>query len=266
MKTSTKLAIICTIVFVGVFICVYSIGSLLMPIDSPKQKKGEYTAIQPQSESPADYNQFEGEVQIIETDQNQEMPDAIDILEQQSHQLLIDQKQILENELRFFDIPFDVYSHCRTETSIQNLLGLFGAWPALIKARESSEDADIRYLANQLKDKVVKCQIEAFPMLRKEYARVIGNNIMITHDDLGFIGGSEVDYVTMSVGGNRNTVATYTWWGLVADRNKAIFKNRVVETLAILRFTRAKLQSAALDSEPLFFTPFKGTDSDLIIL
>lgn len=199
-------------------------------------------------------------------EQKQRMQQNLIEAKQEKQQWLAEQKQALEMTLQFFDKSFNTYQHCKTETTIQDLAEWFGTCSALIQKVENTDNAGSKELASRLKGELIKCQSVAFPILRQEYAKITGNKIRITHDDLGFIGGSHVDYVAMNIHGNKNSAIAFSWWGLAADKNKANFQRKMLYILTVLRFTRVKLQINAYDSEPSYFKPFEGKDTDLVAI
>ena len=84
------------------------------------------------------------------------------------------QKEQLERELKAVNDGVDFSSYRETIESLQIELVLFSTWGNIINDGENSEDPEIKKLAKQLKPKVVRMQVKEFPILRKEYAKLVG--------------------------------------------------------------------------------------------
>jgi Zn-dependent oligopeptidase len=81
----------------------------------------------------------------------------------------------LEREIKSINKGVDFSTYRGTIDALQIELVLFGTWANIITDNENSEDPKIKSLVKQLRPKVARLQIKEFPIMRKEYAKVVSS-------------------------------------------------------------------------------------------
>ena len=168
-------------------------------------------------------------------------------------ELLNEQKQILETELQSFSKPFDNTHFRNSVVALRGEIVLFSAWAEAIKRAEESDNVEINKLAKKLKEKVVALQVKEFPMLRKEYAKIINKNLW----------ENDIDVYT---NGDKNQYINFTGATFAANKNKKDFQNELHKNLKIFRFNQSRYRWHKGQGEYTYWTIYDGKDSDLVII
>lgn len=136
-------------------------------------------------------------------------------------------KESLERELKSFDEGIDFSKYRGSVENIQIELVLFGAWAKNIAEGEASDDQEIQALAKKLKSKVTRTQAKEFPLMRKDYAKVVAAKMWENDIDV-------------SSSGSGHTRINFTGGIFAANKNKQEFQNQLHEILTMLRFQQAR--------------------------
>ncbi|CAM3330754.1 DUF1761 domain-containing protein [Zobellia roscoffensis] len=162
------------------------------------------------------------------------------------------QKEQLERELKAVNNGVDFSNYRETIESLQIELVLFSTWGNIINDGEKSEDPEIQKLAKQLKPKVVKMQVKEFPILRKEYAKIVAKKMW--ENDIE---------VSTSSRGNRHI--NFSGGVFAANKNKQEFQEQVNEVLTMFRFNQSRYRWYKGEDEYTSYTMYEGKDSELMI-
>ncbi|MCM4150026.1 hypothetical protein DHD05_00340 [Arenibacter sp. N53] len=165
---------------------------------------------------------------------------------------LTNQKEQLERELNSVNAGVDFSSYRETVESLQIELILFGTWARIITDGEKSENSEIQKLAKQLKPKVVKMQLKEFPILRKEYSKIVAAKLW------------END-IEVSVSGSGNKHINFSGGIFAANKNKQEFQKQINEVVTMFRFNQARYRWYKGADEYTYYTMYVGKDSDLYL-
>lgn len=162
-------------------------------------------------------------------------------------------KQIeqLKREISSINHGIDFSTYRGTIESLQMELILFGAWATMIKEGEKSDDPEIQKLAKQLKEKVTKLQIKEFPVLRKEYAKILAQKLW----------ENDIEVYTS---GRKNTYINFIGGIFITNKNKKDFQLQLHETLKMFRFNQSRYKWYKGDDEYTYWIIYEGKDSDLV--
>ncbi|WP_158975003.1 hypothetical protein [Cellulophaga sp. L1A9] len=163
----------------------------------------------------------------------------------------IKQKEQLNRELKSIADGIDFSSYRENVESLQIELILFTSWAKTIADGENSDDTGIKNLATQLKSKVVKLQVREFPILRKEYTKIVAKKIW----------ENDID-VTSSSRGNR--YINFSGGVFAANKNKQEFQEQVNEVLKMFRFNQSRYRWYKGADKYTYYTIYEGKDSDLM--
>ncbi len=173
------------------------------------------------------------------------------LAKQQAEEELSKQKEQLEREINSINKGVDFSTYRGTIESMQIELVLFGTWANIIKEGESSENAEIKNLAYQLKPKVAALQTKEFPLLRKEYTNIAAKT-MWEHD------------ITVTVTGTGNKYINFTGGIFAANKNKQDFQNQLTEILKMFRFSQSRYRWYDGEDTYTYYTMYEGKDSDFV--
>lgn len=161
------------------------------------------------------------------------------------------QKEQLKRELESINKGVDFSTYRGAIESLQMEIILFGTWAKIIKDGEASDDKDIQLLAKNLKTKVSNIQTKEFPILRKEYGKLLKNKLW-ENDIEVYTNGS----------GNKNLNFTGTIFA--ANKNIKDFQTELYEGLTMFRFKQSRYKWLEADDEYTYYTIFEGKDSELV--
>lgn len=159
------------------------------------------------------------------------------------------QKEQLEREINSIKKGVNFSTYRGSIDAIQMELVLFNVWNNMIKENENSENSEIKQLTKVLKSKTKRMQIKEFPILRKEYAKVVANKMW------------ENDIEVYANGKGRRYI-NFTGGVFAANKNKKEWNNKVYEILTMLRFTQSRYRWYKNADEFTYWTIYKGKDSD----
>ena len=164
---------------------------------------------------------------------------------------LLKQKEQLERELKSVNKGVDFSTYRGTVDALQLELILFGIYANTIIEGEKSDNQNIKNLAVKLSSKVKKMQIKEFPILRKEYAKVV-NKLMWEHD------------VDVSASGKNYTNLNFTAGMFAANKNKKDFQEQLKDAPKMFRFRQTRYRWYKGEDEYTYYTIYEGKDSDLV--
>ena len=165
---------------------------------------------------------------------------------------ILKQKEQLERELNSVNAGVDFSSYRETVESLQIELILFGTWARIITDGEKSENSEIQKMAKQLKPKVVKMQVKEFPILRKEYSKIVAAKLW------------END-IELSVSGSGNKHINFSGGIFAANKNKQEFQKQINEVITMFRFNQSRYRWYKGANEYTYYTMYVGKDSDLFL-
>lgn len=135
--------------------------------------------------------------------------------------------------------------------SLQLELVVFGAWKVMIdEAEDYDDDPELKKLAQTLRKKVVALQKKEFPLLRKEYANLLGN--VLWEND-----------VEVQVKGSRNTTLEFTGGMFAANRNIKESQEALHEQLKMFRFKRTEYKWMEYADEYTYYDISSSPDDAL---
>jgi len=110
---------------------------------------------------------------------------------------------------------------------LESALRLFKSWADVIKKVDSIQDPEIQKLSNQLKSHATKIQKREYPLLREEFARILGRELWI--DNI---------YVSVSTerGMDSHTSINLTGGTFASNRNIQKYTDDLRQQLAAFRF------------------------------
>jgi hypothetical protein len=157
----------------------------------------------------------------------------------------------LKREITSINKGVDFSSYRGTIDALQLELVLFAAWTNIIEDAEIHEDAEIKNLTSQLKSKVTSIQVREFPILRKEYAKIVDRKMWENDIDV-------------SVNGTGNKYINFTGGIFAANKNKQDFQTQLIEILTMFRFAQARYRWYEEQDEYTYWTVYEGKDSELV--
>lgn len=134
-------------------------------------------------------------------------------------------KEKLEGEIASINDGIDFSSYRGSVSSIQIELALFIVWAKFIEEASVHSEKEIQDLGAKLKRKVQKIQKKEFPILRKNYRKVI-HKILWPQD------------IETAIYGSRYTTIQFTGGIFAANKNKQEVQEMLQEVLVALRFKR----------------------------
>lgn len=155
----------------------------------------------------------------------------------------------LKRELESVNKGVDFSTYRGTVDALQLELILFGTWANLVKESEEFENSEILKLSKSLKSKVANIQAREFPILRKEYTKVVANK-MWENDIEVYSNGSGNKYINFSGG------------IFAANKNKQDFHNQLNEILTMFRFKQARYRWYKGADKYTYWTMYEGKDSE----
>jgi uncharacterized FlaG/YvyC family protein len=185
----------------------------------------------------------DGEKQIAKEDEEKK----------KAEEEVVNTKEQLKREINSIDKGVNFSNYRGTVESLQIEIALFATWAKIINEAEATNDPEILSLAKQLKSKVSAVQVKEYPILRKEYTKIVAskmweNNIEVSSDgagnkNLNFIGGIFAN-----------------------NKNKKDFQTQLHEVLTMFRFNQSRYRWYEGEDEYTYYTIYEGKDSDLVIL
>jgi hypothetical protein len=157
----------------------------------------------------------------------------------------------LEREIKSINKGVDFSTYRGTIDALQIELVLFGTWANIITENENSEDPKIKSLVKQLRPKVARLQTKEFPIMRKEYAKVVGNKLW------------END-IEVSANGTGRKYINFTGGIFAANKNKKDFQTELQEILTMFRFKQSRYRWYKGADEYTYYTIYEGKDTDLV--
>ncbi len=157
----------------------------------------------------------------------------------------------LEREIKSINKGVDFSTYRGTIDALQMELILFGTWANIITENEKSEDSKIKSLVKQLRTKVVRLQAKEFPIMRKEYAKVVANKLW------------ENDIEVYANGTGRKYI-NFTGGIFAANKNKKDFQTELHEILTMFRFKQSRYRWYKGADEYTYYTIYEGKDTDLV--
>lgn len=164
---------------------------------------------------------------------------------------LVKQKEQLIREIKSIDKGVNFKNYRGTVDDLQLELVLFGTWANIIVDGENSTDEEIMNLAKQLKSKVIAIQKREFPILRKNYAKIVAQKMW------------END-IEVHVSGTGNRYINITGGIFAANKNKKDFQNTLHEVLTMFRFNQSRYRWYKGEDEYTYWTIYEGKDTDLV--
>jgi hypothetical protein len=164
------------------------------------------------------------------------------------NQILKNENQ-LKKELKSINDGVDFSTYRGTVINLQMEIALFGAWATIIEENKSSKNLKVKKLSNQLKSKVSRIQVKEFPILRKEYAKIVANEMW------------END-INVHANGTGKKYLNFTGGIFAANKNKQDFQNQVHEVLMMFRYKQARYKWDKGQDEYTYYAIYKGKDSD----
>ena len=108
-------------------------------------------------------------------------------------------KDKLQSELDLINAGIDFSKYRGSIKALESEALLFESWVELVNEGDSCENLEIRKIANQIKNNVIKIQTKEFPQLRKEYAKVLSRELW-EKDISVFVSGSGNKYLNLTGG------------------------------------------------------------------
>jgi len=162
-------------------------------------------------------------------------------------------KEDIERELKSIEdgVNFSIYRG--DIESLQIEIVLFNAWAKFIVQGDKSNDPEIKKLVSKLRTKVVSLQKKEFPILRKEYGKIVANKLW------------END-IEVSANGAGYKIINFSGGVFAANKNKQDFQTQVQEILKLLRFSQARYRWYKGADEYTFWNLSSNKDTDIIII
>lgn len=172
-------------------------------------------------------------------------------LEKKATEDRLNQKEQLERELKSIYDGVDFSTYRGTVDALQIEIALFGTWANIIIEGLSSDDPEIKKLAEQLKSKVETIQEQEFPKLRQEYAIVV-SKLMWEHD------------IDVTASGRGYNYLNFTGGLFAANKNKKDFQEQLKDASSMFRFKQTHYRWYKGDNEYTYYTTYEGKDTDLV--
>ena len=175
---------------------------------------------------------------------------ALELAEKKERKSKVEsQIEQLKRELESVNKGVNFSTYRGTIDALQIELALFGAWANIIKESDEFENPEISTLNKSLKRKVANMQVREFPILRKEYGKVVANKMW------------EIDIDVYS-NGYGNKYINFSGGIFAANKNKRDFHNQLNEILTMFRFKQARYRWYKKADEYTYWTMYEGKDSD----
>ncbi|MFA5934585.1 MAG: hypothetical protein WC827_01725 [Candidatus Paceibacterota bacterium] len=159
----------------------------------------------------------------------------------------------LQREIDSFNKPFDNSIYRNDITSLTLEVMLFSGWAKWITEGKESNNTEVKNLANQLEQKVSQRQIKEFPLMRKTYAKLIGNLLW------------EQDISVETLGATNKTIQL-TGGIFVANKSKSTIQEQLSKQLRLFRFTTANYKWYEYDETYTYYDMDSYVDSKVIEL
>ena len=163
---------------------------------------------------------------------------------------IVRQKEQLDREIKSIEKGIK-FADGNSIDALQMDIVVFGTWSKLITESEQSENIEIKNLGKKLKSKVSRIQINEFPKLRKQYAKIVAEKMW------------END-IEVSANGTGRKYMNFTGGVFAANKNKKDFQTQVQEVLKMFRFKQARYRWYKGESEYTYYTIYEGKDSELV--
>lgn len=163
---------------------------------------------------------------------------------------IVRQKEQLDREIKSIEKGIK-FADGNSIDALQMDIVVFGTWSKLITESEQSENIEIKNLGKKLKSKVSRIQINEFPKLRKQYAKIVAEKMW------------END-IEVSANGTGRKYINFTGGVFAANKNKKDFQTQVQEVLKMFRFKQARYRWYKGESEYTYYTIYEGKDSELV--
>jgi hypothetical protein len=163
----------------------------------------------------------------------------------------IRQKEQLERELKSLSDGVDFSTYRGSIDNLQMELVLFSTWADIIRKAENSADKEVISLAKKLKSKVSRIQTKQFPILRKEYAKVVADKMW------------ESD-INVYSSGSGHTRINFTGGLFAANKNKKDFQEQLHEILTMFRFSQSRYRWYKGQDEYTYYKIESPKDSELV--
>jgi len=155
----------------------------------------------------------------------------------------------LNKEIAEIDKGINFNQYRGTIDALQLELVMFGAYASIIRDANLNGDDGIEKLATRLRSKVSRIQVQQFPLLRKEYVKILNKKLW------------EADVEVFS-NGSRYTTINFTGGLFAANKNKKDFQNEIHQMLKDFRFRESRYRWYEYDDEYTYWKVYSGKDSD----
>lgn len=157
----------------------------------------------------------------------------------------------IQREIKSINEGVDFSGYRGTIDGLNMEIVIFGAWAKVISGAMNSGDGESIRLAKQLKSKVATIQTREFPILRKEYVKILANGLW-----------AEDVYVYANGTGNR--YINFTGGIFVTNQNKQDFHYEIQDNFLQFRFTQSRYRWYKEQNEYTYWKVYEGKDSDLV--
>lgn len=164
---------------------------------------------------------------------------------------IVKQIEMIEREISSINKGIDFSTYRNEVSALQMELVLFSAWKSQINAALEFNNTKLNKLAKILKSKVQKIQIKEFPIIRKNYAKVVHNK-MWENDIEVYSSGTGNRYINL-IGGV-----------FAANKNKKTIQSQLNEILTMFRFKQSRYRWYKGEDEYTYYTMYTGKDSELV--
>lgn len=160
-------------------------------------------------------------------------------------------REQLEREIKSIRKGIDFSTYRGSIDALQMEIVLFGTWANIILENEKSDDSKIKNLVKQLKPKVSRLQTKEFPILRKEYTKIVANKVW-ENDIEVYANGTGKKYIN------------FTGGVFASNKNIKAVQTELNEILTTFRFKQSRFRWYKGEDEYTYYTTYKGKDSDLV--
>ncbi|MCT4616193.1 MAG: hypothetical protein N4A49_15150 [Marinifilaceae bacterium] len=159
--------------------------------------------------------------------------------------------EYLETEIKSINEGVDFSTYRGAIDVLQMELLLFSAWANIITESEKLEDPKINSLVKQLRLKVARLQTKEFPIMRKEYTKLVGNQLWENDIDV-------------SANGTGRKYINFSGRIFAANKNKKNFQTEIHEILTMFRFKQSRYRWYKGADEYTYYNIYEGKDTDLV--
>jgi hypothetical protein len=146
-------------------------------------------------------------------------------LQAEADKKISDQKDRLQKEIEDLNKPLDTKGFRGSVTNLQIELALFYVWAGLVDEAKGSTDPGVNSLGKRLATSVRQLQMKEFPLMRKEYAGLMGKTLW----------EQNIDVYTTSQG---SSTLELVGGVLASNKNKSEVHKIIEEGLGLYRFKR----------------------------